>query len=297
MNPSMTHHSTKILVTPVNPIKKEVISVTPIKKEVIPNIHPLQKKVTLVTPKKMEVSPKLPLQKIVTPVVPLQKKVTEVTSLKNKDFTSVTQKQKQVTQVTSKQKKGSLNDLLSFDIQQMSEVEKISKFEDLLRSTNKKNIKNLMDYLTYMGFFTIPASQKHHQYKGGLLDHSLEVLQESFKLRNETKGWSKDQINYYLPVSSIIVTSLLHDLGKILEMGFDDSGNSKRFFNTGDIHGDVAVKILKGLDINLNEHEEFAIRYHMGISSKNGIRDEKSFGDNHLAYLICRADGKSIYGN
>lgn len=51
-----------------------------------------------------------------------------------------------------------------------------AEFLNLLRSTNRDGIENLIEWLESTDFFTAPASTKYHgAYPGGLLQHSINV--------------------------------------------------------------------------------------------------------------------------
>ena len=85
-----------------------------------------------------------------------------------------------------------------------------NKFQiiELLRSTGRKNIENLIDYLLESDFFIAPASTKFHNcFMGGLAKHCLDVYY-IFKEKCE-------KYNINIPFDSIIITGLQHDNCKI----------------------------------------------------------------------------------
>jgi 23S rRNA maturation-related 3'-5' exoribonuclease YhaM len=87
---------------------------------------------------------------------------------------------------------------------------------ELLRSTERPGIENLINHMEEIGFFTAPCSTQYHLCKeGGLAEHSLNVY---LYMKNTAAG-----IGYYDPLTdssdSIIITSLLHDLGKAGQYG------------------------------------------------------------------------------
>jgi 23S rRNA maturation-related 3'-5' exoribonuclease YhaM len=87
---------------------------------------------------------------------------------------------------------------------------------ELLRSTERPGIENLIQHMEEIGFFTAPCSTQYHLCKeGGLAEHSLNVY---LYMKNTAAG-----IGYYDPLTdssdSIIITSLLHDLGKAGQYG------------------------------------------------------------------------------
>ncbi|PWM45299.1 MAG: metal-dependent phosphohydrolase [Clostridiales bacterium] len=83
-----------------------------------------------------------------------------------------------------------------------------SKYIDLLLSTERKGVEELVEYLeTRTDFFTAPASTRYHNnFAGGLLEHSLNVY-ENFKIMLNAKGVEMEE-------DSIIISALLHDLCK-----------------------------------------------------------------------------------
>ena len=51
------------------------------------------------------------------------------------------------------------------------------EFIELLRSTNREGVEDLLEGLEKIGFFTAPASATHHlNIEGGLVQHSLNTL-------------------------------------------------------------------------------------------------------------------------
>lgn len=61
-------------------------------------------------------------------------------------------------------------------------------------------------------FINAPAStSSHHQYKHGLLEHTVEVCLQALLLVKQSNEWSK------VDVSQLILQSILHDFGKLDE--------------------------------------------------------------------------------
>ena len=83
------------------------------------------------------------------------------------------------------------------------------EFIELLRSTKREGIENLLNFLEKSDFYTAPASTRFHgNYEGGLLEHSMkvyEILQE--KVKNAP-------IALNIPPETLIIVPLLHDLCK-----------------------------------------------------------------------------------
>ena len=82
------------------------------------------------------------------------------------------------------------------------------KIRDLLLSTNREGMKDLIKYMDEYGFFKAPCSTNHHlSREGGLAEHSLNVYEAMMNF-HITMGSP-------LKYESIIICSLLHDLGKM----------------------------------------------------------------------------------
>ena len=83
------------------------------------------------------------------------------------------------------------------------------KFIELLRSTKREGIENLISFLEKTDFFTAPASTRFHgSYEGGLLEHSMKVYEIlNYKLKNNV-------IDLFVPEDTIIIVALLHDICK-----------------------------------------------------------------------------------
>lgn len=148
--------------------------------------------------------------------------------------------------------------------------ERINMFDELMGKPNSNDFK---EYLIKNGFFSAPASTKHHgAYEGGLFDHSYNVTKVLVELTE------KNNLKWQDPRSPYIV-GMFHDLCKIdnYKMIVNDPG--KEMFG-GEIkgrtfiieynndflipgHGDKSVMYLAS-HIKLTEEEVMCIRWHMG---------------------------------
>ncbi|MGN0660761.1 MAG: hydrolase [Oscillospiraceae bacterium] len=172
----------------------------------------------------------------------------------------------------------------------------------------REGADRLLEYLLSGGsdFFTAPASARYHgSYKGGLVEHSLNVYDclKSYLERERVKN------EYGLAYSeeSIAIVSLLHDLCKIncYKEGSrnvkDEKGvwHSVPTYNYEDKlpygHGEKSVYIITGY-MRLTREEAFAIRYHMGFS---GNEDKNTVGNAlemfPLAFAVSVADMEATY--
>jgi hypothetical protein len=151
----------------------------------------------------------------------------------------------------------------------------INKYTDLLKSTNRIGIDNLIRYMTKdTDFFTAPASSsKHGSYEGGLVEHSLEVYDYLLKINRA--------FDVNCNADTVIIISLLHDLCKAnfyktstrnVQDYNVQTCNSKGwsivpYYSVDDKfplgHGEKSV-ILAQRYIALTDDEMMAIRWHMG---------------------------------
>ncbi|MGN1326765.1 MAG: HD domain-containing protein, partial [Clostridia bacterium] len=81
------------------------------------------------------------------------------------------------------------------------------EFIELLKSTNREGMENVLNFLEKSDFYTAPASTKFHgNYEGGLLEHSFKVY-EIFAEKIKNAGLNT-------PNDTIIISALLHDICK-----------------------------------------------------------------------------------
>lgn len=141
----------------------------------------------------------------------------------------------------------------------------------LLKSTKRVGVDELIKAMEQGGFFTAPcSSDKHLCVQGGLAKHSLNVYSLMVDM---DKG-----LESKLPIDSIIICGLLHDLGKMGDHGkanyveniLKDGKQSKAkpFATNKDLiylaHEIRSVMIAERY-IKLSEDEEAAILWHNGL--------------------------------
>lgn len=187
--------------------------------------------------------------------------------------------------------------------------EKRERFCSLLRQTERENVEYVIEDLESFGFFDAPASVRNHfNHPGGLLEHSLNVYDMAMTLR---EGILKLRPNMekQLPVSSVILSTLLHDVCKsniyrrvsrkrkneiglweeVEEYEIDYSG-----LPVG--HGEKSVVMLLRMGLDLEDDEILAIRWHMGAwgVDRLSVDEEKSYREAQkltpLVALVHTAD-------
>ena len=158
----------------------------------------------------------------------------------------------------------------------------------LLKETGRENIDKAIAWMENNGFFSAPASVVHHNnFVGGLAKHSLDVCQEALKLNSD----------YKLPLSSVVLCSLLHDICKSDQYRMDGNrpAREEKMIQKG--HGRRSMFIAKrGCSVPLNYDEEMAIWWHMGEHEVSLTDFERMYKDSltiPLCNLIREADKKA----
>lgn len=150
------------------------------------------------------------------------------------------------------------------------------RIAELIHSIPKReNTHKLLYFLDHSGYYYLYGSFRHHKYKGGLAQHSLEVL--DYALENN-EGCSEE---------SIILAALLHDICKTkyeFPEGVEFHG-----------HGTKSVAILDDfIQYPLTEEEHNAIRFHMGSKSmmhdENDVKNYENARKSELWKLIHEGD-------
>ena len=149
-------------------------------------------------------------------------------------------------------------------------------FKEMLRQSGRESIETVINNLEKLGFFEAPASTKYHlAVKGGLVEHSVSVCRAATKLREIAIG-EKPELADKLPLESVLVVSLLHDVCKaeIYKVGYRNVKNDMgvwekvptyetdySHFPIG--HGEKSVIRLMQWGFNLTKDEMLTIRWHM----------------------------------
>lgn len=147
-------------------------------------------------------------------------------------------------------------------------------FNDLLLSTGREGVEDLIAYLDQIGFYTAPASTRFHgAYEKALLEHSLNVLQYAEKLGVAWLGGEE----YNKIQDSVIICALLHDVGKCGQFGkplyipniLKTGQSEKQPYKTNDELMTLPHEIVSCIEvtkfIDLTEDEQRAIAWHNGL--------------------------------
>lgn len=174
------------------------------------------------------------------------------------------------------------------------------RFIHLLTSTKREGIESLLEWLESSDFYECPASSRFHgSYKGGLLQHSLNVYDE---LKRIISVYPESNVSE----ESVIIASLLHDLCKV-NMYVTEKRNRKNsegqwesydFYTIKEQfcfggHGSKSVFIAQNF-IKLTVDEAIAINCHMG--PWDGNKDiSNAYQQNTFAWLVHVADEAATY--
>jgi hypothetical protein len=207
-------------------------------------------------------------------------------------------------------------------IQENEREEMVKRYESTLMEVDGS--EKLLDYLRKSDFYTAPASTKYHGcYKGGLLEHSLQVY-DRLAAKMTDPVWQQKLAG--TPKRSLIVAALTHDICKVNfyiqeprnKKTYDPdkiyaSGQRPKRDDLGEFvwitemgytvkdnlpygHGEKSVLMLTYL-ITLSMEEIFAIRWHMGPYS--GDKDwntlAEAFKKYPLILALFEADMESTY--
>jgi hypothetical protein len=182
------------------------------------------------------------------------------------------------------------------------------EFLELYRTYVKRDgADKLLEYLLspQSDFFTAPASTRFHgSYAGGLVEHSVNVYHCLKDYLSRERVRSVYRMEY--TEETVAVAALLHDVCKIncyrpgtRNVKEDGVWKTVDTFEYDDRmpygHGEKSVYIISGF-MRLSREEAFAIRYHMGFSGTEDIRNVgASFEQFPLSFALCTADMEATY--
>lgn len=173
-------------------------------------------------------------------------------------------------------------------------------YKNLLLSTKRKGIKELINWLDGSDFKVAPASTRYHDnYEGGLLEHSLNVYNECIR--------QKDLIKLFnIPQDTLIIASLLHDICKVNYYKMDVRNVKKNgawvqepYYTVDDMfpmgHAEKSIIIAQQF-IQLSDVEIAMIRAHMGgFVSDNYFSPSAVYNKYPEAIVLHNADLIATY--
>ncbi len=184
------------------------------------------------------------------------------------------------------------------------------EFIELLTGTGREGVKEVIEDLEDMGFFTAPASAGHHlNVEGGLVQHSLNTCKAALAVWEAMKPLDPS-LETEVKRNSVIIASLLHDVCKsdiykrttkkrknAIGQWEDAEGYKVSYKSFPMGHGEKSVILLLCSGMVLNDDEMLAIRWHMGPwgLNMNSFEDERCYDASRKLYplvtIIQTADG------
>lgn len=158
------------------------------------------------------------------------------------------------------------------DIQMMQLMQE--QIEKLLRLTQRENVENLIEFLRTHGYYSARC-HNHHRFEGGTSQHSVETLL-----------YMQQNNHNHLPLASVVIVALLHDICNI--PGFNDVRH----------HGSRSVIItVNHAKFPLTKDEYQAILWHMHGKEEKGLLGHQfdEVLNNPLWNLLRRGDHHSSH--
>ena len=174
--------------------------------------------------------------------------------------------------------------------------ETMQVFKNYFAHINRPGAVDLLKWIESNGFFSAPASKRHHgSFPGGLAEHSINVYRRLLRLNDDEE--KRRQYPQY-DLETIAICGLLHDLCKIdayrnipVPKGAAEQYEVTRSFPAG--HGEKSVILILQF-MKLTKEEILAIRWHMGqydFYARGGGYDlDNTFPQCKLAVMLHLAD-------
>ena len=155
-------------------------------------------------------------------------------------------------------------------------MNKKEHFIQILSSTGREGVDEVIAGLEARGFFEAPASTVFHLNEpGGLLQHSLNVYREAMAIREKQIEMLPDS-EPRLPSDSVAIASLRHDackaaIYKPVEKWRKDAKGRWESYRGYEVdysdlpvgHGEKSVIMLLRWGLRMTDDEILAIRWHM----------------------------------
>ena len=177
------------------------------------------------------------------------------------------------------------------------------EFIELLKSTKREGVDEIINFLEKTDFFKAPASTRFHgNYEGGLLEHSMKVY---VILKHKVKN---SVIDINVGDDTLIIVALLHDICKAnyYKVDFRNAKNERGewekvpYYTVDDTipygHGEKSVMMITEY-MKLTSEEKYCIRWHMGFTEPKELYGTISLAYKKypLALLMHEADLEATY--
>ena len=177
------------------------------------------------------------------------------------------------------------------------------EFIELLKSTKREGVDEIINFLEKTDFFKAPASTRFHgNYEGGLLEHSMKVYEI---LKHKVKN---SVIDINVGDDTLIIVALLHDICKAnyYKVDFRNAKNERGewekvpYYTVDDTipygHGEKSVMMITEY-MKLTPEEKYAIRWHMGYTEPKELYNAigAAYTKYPIALLTHEADLEATY--
>ena len=177
------------------------------------------------------------------------------------------------------------------------------EFIELLKSTKREGVDEIINFLEKTDFFKAPASTRFHgNYEGGLLEHSMKVYEI---LKHKVKN---SVIDINVGDDTLIIVAILHDICKAnyYKVDFRNAKNERGewekvpYYTVDDTipygHGEKSVMMITEY-MKLTSEEKYCIRWHMGFTEPKELYGTISLAYKKypLALLMHEADLEATY--
>lgn len=177
------------------------------------------------------------------------------------------------------------------------------EFINLLRSTNREGIEEVIQFLEKSDFYKAPASTRFHgSFEGGLLEHSMKVYEI---LKHKVKN---SVLNLNVSDDTLIIIALLHDICKVnfYKVDYRNAKNERGewekvpYYTVDDTipygHGEKSVMMITEY-MKLTVEEKYCIRWHMGFTEPKEAYNTlgQAFKKFPLALILHEADLEATY--
>lgn len=177
------------------------------------------------------------------------------------------------------------------------------EFINLLRSTKREGIEDIIQFLERTDFFKAPASTRFHgNFEGGLVEHSMKVYEI---LKNNVKNAIVD---LKANEDTLIIIALLHDVCKAnyYKVDYRNAKNERGewekvpYYTVDDTipygHGEKSVMMISEY-LKLTVEEKYAIRWHMGFTEPKELYSTigQAYKKYPLALFLHEADLEASY--
>ena len=177
------------------------------------------------------------------------------------------------------------------------------EFINLLRSTNREGIEEVIQFLEKSDFYKAPASTRFHgSCEGGLLEQSMKVYE---MLKHKVKN---SVLDLNVSDDTLIIIALLHDICKVnfYKVDYRNAKNERGewekvpYYTVDDTipygHGEKSVMMITEY-MKLTVEEKYCIRWHMGFTEPKEAYNTlgQAFKKFPLALILHEADLEATY--